>query len=1103
MAQKVKIDLSQFKASGVYTLEFDASESIILTSQTIRLVVGFSNIGPFNTAVYLPDVKTALAVFGDIDRSLENKGSYFQRSIYTCLQQGPVFALNLLRLNNDLNSDNPDVVPYRSFSVDTEEANGVLTERLYSSYYNKERLWFADPAYFLATRSITDQSKILNVVNLGQKPVSIIIRKSTDSTAPLLGFNIFAVDWYGANNVPSFMNPYDYMEDYFIDIIAVSGDWTDYVALSLDPKWATYFTPNGFIKSRIDAFLNNPDVNIVTSVTGCIIPDFVDLNGTNQYIQTLVNNNTASTGLFCAINEEALDDICTNPSRIDLVGNHLIDELTSDRDLSSPNLNFLSYNQPLLADLLYSQNVFGIAGGATSGNGMPSGTLFRGNGATAGSAGITASYFNPFSFDLTDGGLHYVQTNATGPTGVRVNLQSFLSITPVTNSYLVGKVTGVSGLTGPVISQYNENDLVKLRVRSVNEVSGQLRISYDHPLDNASYYSQGIRVTPVYQLTGYAYETGDATTSVTLFASAYQFGYWDVTYRDVVASPDGATGPSIPGGTAETLLAGSYSTLYNDINVKNLQDGDTYWLNSTGSSLRYISNAFDVDRDQYPYTLSRAYSNVSLDDSTQTDIAAFGTTYATTNVGTAVSAGKIDFISDVGSINSFINVISRVDSVTFTCSSVPESPVSVGDLLVSTDLDICAIGNTNRQNRLTKVTSVSQTTTSGVVRVTTARPILYYSYTDNGTTGLRVQKFKSIAQFTRSFDFTFLEGFTMTDYNRPNGTDARVSEILDVMYETNIASALASPDVIAYRYIVDTFSGQILPNSKYQLSKLAMNRMQALAIINAPSMEQFRDSTDPRFTNAPTAIDPYPSLETRYIVDGGNLALNPSYTFSLPSEAQGAKFAAFYTPYITVRENNRNINVPPAAYVSNNFVLKFSTGQPYSIVAGQKRGVITGGNIVGVEYDLTDADRANLEPFGMNPIIRRRGIGTIIFGNNTAYQQVSSAFGLVHVRDLLISIETDTIAILSNYLFDFNEDSVRLEIKTLVDNYLDGVRAAGGIYTYQTIMDASNNTPDVIDMNMGIIDIRIEPARGLQKLINRITVTRTGGIAAGGFVTFS
>jgi hypothetical protein len=273
-------------------------------------------------------------------------------------------------------------------------------------------------------------------------------------------------------------------------------------------------------------------------------------------------------------------------------------------------------------------------------------------------------------------------------------------------------------------------------------------------------------------------------------------------------------------------------------------------------------------------------------------------------------------------------------------------------------------------------------------------------------------------------------------------------------------------------------------------------------LINAPSMAQFRASTDPRFTDAPTATDPYPALQARYITDGGNLALNPSYTFSLPSEAQGSKFAAFYTPYITIRENNRNLNVPPAAYVSNNFVLKFSAGQPYAIVAGQKRGVISGANVVGVEYDFTDDDRGYLEPFGLNPVIKRRGLGVVIFGNNTAYQQVSSAFGLVHVRDLLISVETDTIQILSNYLFDFNEDSVRLEIKTLVDNYLDGVRSAGGIYAYQAIMDASNNTPAVIDMNMGIIDIIIEPARGIQKFVNRITVTKTGGIASGGFTTF-
>ena len=96
MASKIKIDYSQFKASGVYTLEFDASQNVILTSQTIRLVVGFSNVGPFNTPVFIPDATTMIAIFGDIDRSLENKGSFFHRSIFTCLSQGPVFALNLL-----------------------------------------------------------------------------------------------------------------------------------------------------------------------------------------------------------------------------------------------------------------------------------------------------------------------------------------------------------------------------------------------------------------------------------------------------------------------------------------------------------------------------------------------------------------------------------------------------------------------------------------------------------------------------------------------------------------------------------------------------------------------------------------------------------------------------------------------------------------------------------------------------------------------------------------------------------------------------------------------------------------------------------------------
>ena len=59
----------------------------------------------------------------------------------------------------------------------------------------------------------------------------------------------------------------------------------------------------------------------------------------------------------------------------------------------------------------------------------------------------------------------------------------------------------------------------------------------------------------------------------------------------------------------------------------------------------------------------------------------------------------------------------------------------------------------------------------------------------------------------------------------------------------------------------------------------------------------------------------------------------------------------------------------------------------------------------------------------------------------------------------------------------------------------------GGLYNFEVIMDDSNNTPDIIDQNVGIIDVHIEPARGLQKIIHRITVYKTGGIAASGSTT--
>jgi hypothetical protein len=56
---KIRLDLTQFKASGVYTVELDQTETILLNTQTTRLVVGFSKKGPINAPVFCSDIKTA------------------------------------------------------------------------------------------------------------------------------------------------------------------------------------------------------------------------------------------------------------------------------------------------------------------------------------------------------------------------------------------------------------------------------------------------------------------------------------------------------------------------------------------------------------------------------------------------------------------------------------------------------------------------------------------------------------------------------------------------------------------------------------------------------------------------------------------------------------------------------------------------------------------------------------------------------------------------------------------------------------------------------------------------------------------------------------
>ena len=360
---KLSLDLNTFKSAGIYTIEIDNSERITVNTQSLRLVPGFSTVGPYNVPVFIRSTNERQQYFGDIDTKLERKGSFFHRSIDTCLLSSPVFAINLLNLPViDGEYDAADKVGFGSFSLDSSVSNGQSEQDFYAKFFNKDRFWNPDADQLQAVVASNENdvttvnenaiinSPLFSIANVGTKQFSVIVRKSNVS-----GFDIFAANWYGSSaNIPyPWIRPYDYISDYFIDLYVIEGNWSNYNELAVDPFWKYYFDTKGIKSDKLTQFINLSQVNVLGSWTGTIIPEFRDGNGADQFIETIVNANAPLTGVLINVNKDALDQLFWDSEQkqweidessesaakysVDLIGHNLVNK-TID------NISFLSYN---------------------------------------------------------------------------------------------------------------------------------------------------------------------------------------------------------------------------------------------------------------------------------------------------------------------------------------------------------------------------------------------------------------------------------------------------------------------------------------------------------------------------------------------------------------------------------------------------------------------------------------------------------------------------------------------------------------------------------------------------------------------------------------
>jgi hypothetical protein len=955
--------LLQFKSSGVYRLEFDKSQTTNFATETIRLVVGHSKKGPYNTPVLIESTEDFNAIFGGIDRNLEKKGIFFHRSAFAALTRGPILALNLATF--EASDEISYVAPVTNGSSHTATADSGSDE--YTKFFDTDKFWYPSDAAVISTIG-TDNNRMINFINIKQEPITIFVRKAQDVAT----FEVTAREWYGEGNVPAFLNDKDYLSDFMVDVFVFKGEF-DAATLATDPVYKNYFNADGLLKDQLAAFSNLRQVSLIAQYTGSLIPNFKDLEGRNLYVETMINAEARRTGLFCAVDEDNVQE--ETGTNVDLVG-HVFDK--------DQNYDLLSYK--------VNQNL------------------------------------SPASGTTVSLGLGHVEQAVT----------SLISVPVLT----------ASGITasGSI-----------LKIHSTTDLSGDFITS--------KYLKTGASTWGI--ITGSTYVNGaEPYTQVTITGTVHAVSYTSLVQGNNI--PYGTFHPAVTevgtGANANKLYA-HHADLTTGGPTVSIAVGTFIEAQATGEYVEVTGVSYDP-------SVGVDVTTITCDGPVKTTLGGLTSfkKYAITTKRVISYTGiELNTLGNGNVVGLYENLGGGIFTFTYA-SGISTVTLKKGMYVPSTT-----------SGRLAKIKSVSKASVGGNTVVT----VTCDSEVPNTFGG------KYIVSFEEATDV-----YVPFILSKALIGDKSIADCLLALSGTNLFDALADKDLILYRYIVDTFGSydtvEGLQN-KRELSYLAHERQNVAAILNAPTIADFKKSTNPSFTDGTGAFDAI------YLKDGGNLDKNPTAFYTLPSINDGANYGFYYGPGLLIRENGKDIVVPPAAYVSNNYIDKYSTALPWSIIAGPRRGVVSGTGVVGVEYAFDKNDRDIIEPFGINPIVFQRGVGLTILGNKTGQQSVKSALSSAHVREVLIHIQEGLANILKGYVFEFNTAQTRLEIKTLADAFMESVKADQGVYDFKNVIDQSNNTNEVIDNNIGILDTFVEPVKGLEIVVHRTTVLNTGEIQTGNF----
>jgi len=1094
----IPVYLQQFKAAGVYRIVWDKSNVLNQDTQIMRLVVGYSEKGPFNIPVYCKDVADFVGHFGNISRKLEKRGVFFHRLALQMLRTAPIVCLNLKKFSGE-EVDGATISTEFSPKFDIIEDVKLNIEDVYTT----TRFWEleADKLNNLHTKDGQKMDQYINMAITGTKnqSVSYFIRKASGSK--VAGFNITVNDWYSDNQAekPEFLIGHegDLISDYFAEIYLFKGQFTPNQVLGSTTlknyfdcdkvngedvlKLKPYYL-NAFNEpiDTLDTLYNDITSNALGHYVGALIPHFVDKQGVYQSLDTVFNSDIDIHNIMMAFNEDLLED-----------GNNIIN-ISGKNQLNEDNLAQVfagtlktsvlgNTNAPVMADkLTFSTNLFDEEG-----------QVYVHNELNEKKRILTGEFFVS-DYSVEDGTITLTQFNSgagedttdTTYTITVLNVKDENDNVILDKSETYVKAFAKYGLYVDAEGKLVENAATVNTYAASNPFTytvgeegknGELHIATSDSKIN-SYVSavRRLSLTPAtYTFTSY----GDAAATI-------QYGTGKV---EVTEKGEDYAVVKVTENEADTSFVGQ------SFRVNSLDENATLQLYSTSGEAQNLW--VTVSKESKGGDLVDDIAIISLQD--------------IHFLSTSKLCGDEDALDVYGTSLSFV----KKSQTTWTWNSttkrleagaVYDTTLSgllhVGDfLLAADDTNLYPkeegsdeyVGDKDTNYDLVVVQDSGIDEDGKYYIVVSGKP---FEYTDNNNDEYYVRISGSLNQEIGTMKPRYLEGYTYKNAN-PTGTGMYAKlkwqqDILSALTEyKGLRTGLLNKSEIDYRYVIDTFESYPGAGIKSDLAYLCKEKQSALCIANFPSVKNF--------IKCPYAsyVDDKGNFNVQYIVDGMNKKKASSVRFSLPGEFDGASFIAFYTP-LKYSDGYVDTIVPSAGIVSNLFIEKYMSRQPYYIVAGPNYGHITDSGLVGPDYRYTMDELQIIEPFGVNCMVYRPTFGTFINANQTAKQTPVSALSKVHVRELVIYLQDEIEKVLQSYQWEFNNQRTRNAILDKANSICENVMANGGLQAYQNIMDESNNTPEIIDNEMAVLSTHIEPGMGCGKMVQELTIYRSGQMAA-------